>query len=198
MIPEGEYTARASDAMNRETDGGKDFVYVLFTIQGGDQDGRKIAESFYLTDAAWEHSIKKLKACGFKGEDITDLSGIKELVRITVEHEVMLDKNKLPLVDKTTGQPRQRARVGFVNAIAGGREPDAAKKSLLSERMAKLLAAKAVEAVAPAATPATVVEASKKPRLARALKNVPVTENVSVANGSAAPAPPVADDDVPF
>jgi hypothetical protein len=174
MIPQGFYRARAQSAQFGTTpQKGTDFLRVVFAIVDGEQKGQQVTWDGYFTEKTTARTIDALKYCGctFPNNDITDIAGLDtQDVQIEVEHNSY----------EKDGEPKTTARVKWVNSLAGGVSPelqmDAAKKASFKQRMMGQVVAAKHGAPAAAAAPNGTPPPAAKP----------------------APAPAVADDDIPF
>lgn len=136
MIDAGRHTARATgpeDAEFGQSPNGTDYLYVLFKLKGGSQDGQSIGAYFYFSEAAQEKAIEGLRnaGCTFPGGDVTNLAGLgSKDVSLVVEHEEYEGKTK--------------AKVKWVNKVGGVKEDqvlDQSERSALKSRMRGVLAA---------------------------------------------------------
>jgi hypothetical protein len=130
-IPAGRYKARAIEATLGLTNGNKEQVGVLFEILEGDQAGARITWYGYFHGTTPEkgaknakRTLESLRACGWKGDDLTNLDGVTEC-------EVELQ------VERDTYEGKERAKVAWVNKIGG-----IAMKSPLTGGAAQAFAAK--------------------------------------------------------
>jgi hypothetical protein len=113
MIPEGTYKARGVEAALGITGTGKEQVAVLLTILEGDHAGDQITWYGYFTPPTQQskgtiaRTFDSLRALGWQGDDLTDLTGIDaNEVYIVIEHE-----------DDREG--KRRARVKWINSGGG-------------------------------------------------------------------------------
>lgn len=135
LIPAGRYDAIVDGAEPGMTKNGADQVVLALRIDGGEHDGRVLPKYCYLSDAALPWTMKTLWACGFKGNDLSELTSVVgALVSITVEHDeyegVVRNKvawvnerrsfvvNKLDESSKASFADRYRAKVAAMAAAA--------------------------------------------------------------------------------
>jgi hypothetical protein len=101
LVPAGRYAAVALDAQLGMSSKGTEQIAVKFQIEGG----RTITWYGYFSDAAYMGTLKAMRAMGFKGQDVTDLSSIHGgKCIVVIEHEPDLN-----------GNPRDRVK--WVNAL---------------------------------------------------------------------------------
>ena len=122
LIPAGTYKAVAVQV---EVDGvptfvqfgttkGKDGkagtkqVLVQFELLEGQHAGRRVPWFGYFSEKAWENTVKGLRACGFKGEDLAALPSQQ------LDQEVSL------VVGINEWEGKKNNRVEWVNAASGG------------------------------------------------------------------------------
>lgn len=76
--PIGNYMARAVKGSEQyaPSAGGEPQIAVDFAIEGGEQEGATMTVVFSFSGKAPEYSIKKLRQCGWEGDDLEDLTGI--------------------------------------------------------------------------------------------------------------------------
>lgn len=101
-IAEGRHPARATDWQLSEV--GKDStpcIAVEFEITDGGAQGERIAWNGWLTTAAMEFTLKSLRICGWKGDDIENIEALDSPVILVVEWEEY--------------QGERRAKVKFIN-----------------------------------------------------------------------------------
>lgn len=128
MINPGTYRAKAVSFQYGQAKTGLDQIAIDFVIldENHEIDGQKITGYFYFSDKATEHTMKVLRLCGWKGDDLLALPGIG-----TTEVDLACELNTYNGTAKT--------KVAFVNAPGetGGRgkemPPDA--KASFAERM---------------------------------------------------------------
>lgn len=111
LIQQGKHPAKADPTSYElgEDQNGKPFAFLSFDIVDGPDKGRTIGGYFYLTDAAKDYSIERLRNAGatFPGGDIFDPAGIGSSdCQIVVEH------------DEHNG--KTSAKIKFVNKRGGG------------------------------------------------------------------------------
>lgn len=89
MLPEGTYTAKATDIGLAVTKRGTEMVSATFTLAAPPADAPKtIAWQGYLTDAAMPRTVESLRTMGWTGNDLCSLeSAMTRDVQIVVEHE---------------------------------------------------------------------------------------------------------------
>jgi hypothetical protein len=96
MLPmeKGRYSARAVSWQLGEAGTGTPQVGIEFRIEDGDQKGERISGYFALSDAAAEYTLQKLRNCGWRGTDISELDDAElsasmaaNLVELVVEPE---------------------------------------------------------------------------------------------------------------
>ncbi len=120
MIDAGTYRAKAVSAALGNTSTGKEQLGIEFELMDVDGvAGPHITYYGYFTDAALEFTVKALRACGWKGTDLTDLAGLTDNeVSLVIAHEEY--------------EGKVTAKVQWVNAPGGlamksQLDPDAAK-----------------------------------------------------------------------
>jgi hypothetical protein len=124
MIPEGRYTAKAVNALLTYTSTGKEQLEIWLNIAGGEQNGQRATYYGYFgSDAQVNMQVKALRACGWKGDDLADLSGLDQECEIVVKHEEYNGKTsaKVKYVNPLAAAPRaamaaDKAR-SFANAM---------------------------------------------------------------------------------
>lgn len=134
IYPVGQYRAAVVDAVLAETATGKEYVAVRFRFAGGPLDGKEITAEKYLTDRAWEYSLKDLRTCGWAGDNVNDLSSMTGTeVMVTIKHEDVTDREGRPKFGND-GKPAKRARVQWINPIRV-KAMEADKATSFAERM---------------------------------------------------------------
>lgn len=107
MIPVGKYKARATEGALGFTSTGKEQVAVALEVQSGEYQGKEITWYGYFTDATTDRTLESLRHLGWKGDDLSDLTGILDNeVQIVVEEE-------------TDQQGEVRTRVRWINGGGG-------------------------------------------------------------------------------
>jgi hypothetical protein len=113
LITPGRYYATpqrttADDALG-ETSTGKEQVCIQLELRHGEgvPPGTILYWYGYFTDAALKMTFDAMRACGFKGHDVSDLSGIGDNEVIAVV-----------TIDEWEGVKRNK--VNFINSLGGG------------------------------------------------------------------------------
>lgn len=110
-LENGKYRARGVQGALGLTSGGKEQVAVEFQLLGERGDEHYVGQSItwfgFFTDNTLEHTIKGLRACGWQGDDVSDLVGINT-------NEVSL------VIENEEYEGQWRPRVRWVNAPGGG------------------------------------------------------------------------------
>jgi len=130
-FPEGKYLARAISGDLGFTNEGNEQVAIEFELLDEAYAGQRITWHGSFSEkkgeakfTPLEHTIKSLRACGWTGDDLSDLTGIDaNEVQLTIEHSEY--KGKVS------------AKVRWVNKLGG-----LALKTPLSETQKKAFAAK--------------------------------------------------------
>jgi hypothetical protein len=157
IIDIGRYTARATEWQMGIAETGTEQVAVTFeVVEEGPFSGHTITWFGFFTEKTSERTIKSLFACGWEGDDLTNLTGLdRNEVEIVVDHDV--HKNE------------RRAKVKWVNRPGAGsfvmKNPmnDAQKKALAS-KMKGLVLSMRKEGVAPSRAPSQPRADDKYPR----------------------------------
>ena len=124
MIDEGIYRARAVEGALGYTSNNTEQVAVDFAITEEGHENQRITWYGFFTEKTVETTLKSLRAMGWAGDDLSDLSGIDaNEVYLDIQHEEDQEGNL-------------RARVRWVNATAGG----LALKTRMDEGAAKAFA----------------------------------------------------------
>ena len=109
-VPVGTWNARASSAVLSYAKTGKEQVVVSFVILDGPGEGQPIRWTGWFTEKTFERTIRSLRYCGWKGDDLSDLSTVGESdCQVTVEHE--------------SYEGKSHAKVAWVNALGGNLKP---------------------------------------------------------------------------
>lgn len=111
-IPSGTYKGRAvaDSAQYGHTKNGHEQIVIdlMVTVpMAGDVEEEKRLSTFLVfSDAAAPYAVERLRACGWQGDDLTDLRGIDaNEVDVTVKYEMYNGEEKLK-VDILTGGGR--------------------------------------------------------------------------------------------
>jgi hypothetical protein len=102
-IDNGKYRAKALSAAVTQAKTGNKQIAIQFELL--DHPGRSITYYKALSDACLQYAIDALRACGWQGCDLTDLSGLDSEVVIVVKNE-----------EYPEGSGKWTAKVQFVNA----------------------------------------------------------------------------------
>lgn len=153
ILPEGKYKARAIEGGLGESKNGNAQAAVLFRITGGDRDGDTITwyGSFSKnkgegTKTPLQRTVETLRACGWSGDDISDLSSIAESNEIDVGL----------VVEHSEWEGKMQAKVKWVNRGGGlglttPMKPDSAKAFAAKMRGEILAASKGIKPAAKSA-----------------------------------------------
>jgi hypothetical protein len=128
MLDQGTYRGRPVRAALGMTGTGKEQIGVLFEFV--EPVGHRMTWYGFFTDDTWDRTIEALRACGWRGDDLTDFvegqqlpAGFDQEVELVVKHEVY--------------QGKTTARIAFVNSGGG-----LAMKETLTQDQAKAFAAR--------------------------------------------------------
>ncbi|HVO30759.1 MAG TPA: hypothetical protein VMV18_08485 [bacterium] len=125
----GTYKAKASTWALAESSKGTPEVAVEFVLTHPDMQGRSITWHGYLSEKTFNRTVESLRYCGWKGDDLSDLSG--------------LDANEVSLVvENEEYEGETHPRVKWVNRAGG-----LAVKAPMSGDKAKAFAASMRERV---------------------------------------------------
>ena len=110
MIQAGTHQAKATDARLGFANTGNEQVAVRFELT---DTGERVTWYGYFSERAIDTTLRALRACGWKGDDLSDMSTIgDEDVELVVEHEVNLDTGKtFPRVRWVTGISSPRIKL---------------------------------------------------------------------------------------
>lgn len=166
----GKYKGRAKTWGLGETSKGDPQVAVEFTIpvEGGDPALRTWYG--YFTDKTADRTIESLRTCGWKGDDLSDLTGLD-----ANEVELVIDEEEYPV-----GSGKMRDKVEWINKLSSG----AILKTPMSEDKAKSFAAQMKARI-------------RAFDAAGGKKTTAQKSNGSAAPASPEP-PPISDADLPF
>jgi hypothetical protein len=185
LIPEGTWKCRGiSYALGYTSADGEQVgvEIMLLPDQHEDVDGRHLTWYGQFTEKAEPFTLKSLRVLGWKGDDISDLSGIVDgpECEAVIGHEQDL-------------QGEWRHRVRFIQALGAG---GVAMKSKMNEDQAKAFAERMRGRVLAMsrATAATPPPSAKQPAAAPAAKKPPQRSKAQQAADAQAPE----GDDIPF
>lgn len=127
----GTWRAKAISAwLTKSEKKGTEGVSIEFEAVDGTFAGERIVWTGWLTDKTIDRSIESLRHCGWKGDDLSDLSTVRGECEIVVEEEEYEKKN---------GEPGLAYRVRWVNALggrrAGGAPLEVSDAKSLAQRM---------------------------------------------------------------
>lgn len=121
MIPAGTFSAVAvpvsDEATGRmvyarfgttgEGPNEKKQVVVTFKLTSGEAAGQTISWFGFFTEKTWERTVKALRSCGFRGDDLSELTTqvLSNEVNLVIEHEEW--------------EGKVRAKVAWVNGTGG-------------------------------------------------------------------------------
>ena len=126
-IQDGTYRAKARSWSLAESSKGTPEVAVEFAFQVDEAQTASLTWHGYLSDKAYVRTIESLRICGWKGDDLSDLTGLdSDEVDIVVEHEEY----------ESEGEVKVFAKVKWVNKPGG-----LAVKAPMSADKAKAFAA---------------------------------------------------------
>lgn len=132
IFPEGSFTASVVDKGLGRSSKGTAQVCVSFQVKDGEAAGKTISWYGSFSDAALPYTMDRMRATGFVGDDLSDISSIGSSgdVQIVVAHEVYENKTI--------------AKVQFINALGGARlanpMDDAERRRFAAEMRAKIAA----------------------------------------------------------
>lgn len=109
LVAAGHHEAVARNIQFGLTSGDKKQCLIQFRILSGQFEGRSVPWFAYFTEKTWKTTLKGLRSCGWKGDDLATatVENLGNLVELEVEHEKN-DKGEM------------KARVRWVNAPGGG------------------------------------------------------------------------------
>lgn len=155
LIPENEYAVKIITAELGEAKTGTPYARLHLEVAEGEHMGRRVSKDLYLSENAWERSVKCLRELGFTGDDITAVSKLAG-VRCTAKITVVAQTNKDNTVrTDTNGEVLYKNEVHWVGAGRAAKPMEPAKLTSFAERMRARLQSMPSAAAAPAATTAT-------------------------------------------
>jgi hypothetical protein len=106
LLPEGTYPAVATEHQWGTSKNGHEQVAICFQIVDGPQSGQFATWNGYFSGKAEKITMKALRACGWKGDDLMNLGELNQRVSIAIEHE-------------TSDEGKTYHKVQWVNAPGG-------------------------------------------------------------------------------
>lgn len=102
LLPEGTYRAHAGERLLGKTTKGFEQVAVECIVDQPGFEGQSITYYGFFSEAAFQYAVNSLRAMGWEGDDLADLSTVgKKPFSIVVKHEEY--------------EGKLRAKVQFVN-----------------------------------------------------------------------------------
>ena len=99
LLPAGTYRAHAGERVLGSTAKGIPQVAVQCVIDQPGFEGQSITYYGFFSDTAYEYAVKSLRAMGWEGDDLADLSTVgKKPFSIVVEHEEYDGKTRAKVV----------------------------------------------------------------------------------------------------
>lgn len=129
MLNAGTYRGKATRGKLGLTSTGKEQVAVEFTFT--DPPGQRLTWFGFFTDGTFDRTIESLRACGWKGNDLSEFSHPDGALPAGMENEVEL------VVEHEEYEGKVRARIAWVNSGGG-----LALKTALDEGQARAFAAR--------------------------------------------------------
>jgi hypothetical protein len=182
MISEGYYSAKPTAHKWGFTSTGTRQVAIQFQLLDGPNRGESIIWYGFFTDDTWERTCESLRFCGWKGDDLSSLGELNQVVSLTIQHQEYNGK--------------MSARVAWVNSGESG--AIRIKKEMTNDELSKFAAmmkarAGRVKEVSGRVAPAEVAPAASAVP-ADSLNDPGNTNQGSFANDD----PGFAVDDLPF
>jgi hypothetical protein len=110
-VGSGKHKAKAMRAwLTKSPKKGTDGVCIDFKVSGGMFDGGGITWTGWLTDTTVDRTVESLRNCGWKGDELADLSTVNGEAEIVVEEETFTGRD---------GEERVSYRVQWVNKLGG-------------------------------------------------------------------------------
>jgi hypothetical protein len=141
LLPATTYTAQAVDGYLSHTKDGKEQIVVKFAIVGGPHDGQSVDWTGFFTERTFDRTIQSLRYCGWRGDDIADLTGVD-----THEVEIVVEHNEY--------NGKVYPRVAWVNQIGGrARMPAEEAREFAESIKSRIVGMRSAEPEAADATP---------------------------------------------
>jgi hypothetical protein len=88
MLEPGKYRAVAQPGYAlRKTRSDKPYVGIVFRVTRGERAGEIVEWSGWLSEKAARGTMRSLRACGWQGDDVSDLGNLDHEVEIVVDNE---------------------------------------------------------------------------------------------------------------
>jgi len=127
----GTYRARAVSGGLGYAGNGTEQLAVDFVITEGPNEGQHVTWWGFFSDKAVDRTIESLRICGWKGDDLCDLTGITDNdVDLVIEAE--------EYEDRRTGEIRSIGKVRWVNRAGGLNLKDAMSPQQAREFAARM------------------------------------------------------------
>ncbi|WP_163869629.1 hypothetical protein [Myxococcus eversor] len=197
-LANGKYRARGVQGALGVAGTGAEQVAVEFQLLGNDGSEHYVGQSItwfgFFGDASLEHTIKGLRACGWQGDDVSDLTGVDT-------YEVIL------VIENETYRNETRPKVKWVNSMGSGvalkqqMEPTQAR-TFAQQMRRRILALE--QGTGPRSTPAPQQQRGTQPHRGAPPPSQQRGGNRSAPSGSRGGAyqddvpPPGDDDNIPF
>ena len=105
LLSIGRHRARAAEWALGRSGTGKEQLAILFSLL--DRPGEEITSYLFFTEATFDITVKSMRACGWRGADLSDLTGMDaNEVTLVIDHEE--DQKGV-----------MRARVRWINTTGG-------------------------------------------------------------------------------
>lgn len=200
MLDAGKFPARPTGADLGVTGTGTDQIGIAFELLGGPNEGQSITAYRYFSDAAIKLAIKDMRTCGWRGDDVSDVSSIgghdAPTVELVIEHE--------SYTNPQTHETKVSAKVKWINSLnSGGVQMnsvmDAGQRASFKQRMAaKVRAINAEEAQAAKSSGSRPAPTRQAPPPRAAPPPSRRAEPPPHTDGDFGPPPPGFDDERPY
>jgi len=94
MLPDGNFLATVASTQWGKTKSGVEQIVIDFKIIEGIHEGERILWYGYFSAGAAERTLKSLRACGWRGSDLSRLGTLDLHVEIIVEGEEYMGKTR--------------------------------------------------------------------------------------------------------
>jgi hypothetical protein len=111
------------------------YVRCVLRIVDGSHAKRQYVKDLYLTDKAWEKAVESMRAMGWTGDDVTDLTGITDKIAVAkIGQELVLDRDNAVKLDPA-GKPIYRNTVFWIGKENVVKPLDVDSKTALRDLM---------------------------------------------------------------